>query len=474
MVVLLCTFLQSTNISTVKSDGPEGKTTSTDPHDSIDRGDVEEGVRKKKTKDARSNHTILDRTDSIQEDALYKNPEKLLFQRFQRYERNQKKISQILEFWDRAQGAIIFPASEDIQSLGEEHTVERPAPSGKRGKKDRHDKAEKERAERAEKERAEKDRLEREKAEKERLEKLREEKIGTSPLSDGIAEGDSKDSAEKEDNFGVPQIKLHVSDLEDCFGKLILESGKVPTADEVLNSLGLSRSGPAIPPPALFGLVRYPVERRPTSGTEIQKYFRLLPNPDEGKLLFEDKKEPEPDPEILVPVIKVLCVLKCPRWVCATGFVLVFRITYGNLNQLLQSSWYLETTKDTTKAVGPDNIPAIALKTCALELDVPLAKLFQYRYSTDIFLTMWKNAQEEPQVQHRGKSRKEKGDVERDKRRSGGHKKAHRDSRSSIPAASPLSDFDRSSGVEDSLKDDLNTAKVCRTYHKTSSKIFDI
>ncbi|XP_048461536.1 hydrocephalus-inducing protein homolog [Rhincodon typus] len=361
----------STNISTVKSDGPEGKTTSTDPHDSIDRGDVEEGVRKKKTKDARSNHTILDRTDSIQEDALYKNPEKLLFQRFQRYERNQKKISQILEFWDRAQGAIIFPASEDIQSLGEEHTVERPAPSGKRGKKDRHDKAEKERAERAEKERAEKDRLEREKAEKERLEKLREEKIGTSPLSDGIAEGDSKDSAEKEDNFGVPQIKLHVSDLEDCFGKLILESGKVPTADEVLNSLGLSRSGPAIPPPALFGLVRYPVERRPTSGTEIQKYFRLLPNPDEGKLLFEDKKEPEPDPEILVPVIK-----------------------------------------------------------------------------------------EEPQVQHRGKSRKEKGDVERDKRRSGGHKKAHRDSRSSIPAASPLSDFDRSSGVEDSLKDDLNTAKI--------------
>ncbi|XP_059507551.1 hydrocephalus-inducing protein homolog [Stegostoma tigrinum] len=362
----------STNISTVKSDAPEGKATSLDLHESIDRGDIEEGIRKKKTKDARSNHTILDRTDSIQEDALYKNPEKLLFQRFQRYERNQKKISQILEFWDRAQGAVIFPASEDIQSLGEENTVERPAPSGKRGKKDRHDKAEKERAERAEKERAEKDRLEREKAEKERLEKLREEKIGTSPFSDGIAEGDSKDSAEKEDIFGVPQIKLHVTEPEDCFGKLILESGKVPTADEVLNSLGLSRSGPPIPPPALFGLVRYPVERRPTSGAEMQKYFRLLPNPDEGKLLFEDKKEPEPDPEIVVPVIK-----------------------------------------------------------------------------------------EEPQVQHRGKSKKEKGDVERDKRRSGGHKRTQRDSRSSIlvGAASPPSDFDRSSGVEDTMKD-LSIARI--------------
>ncbi|XP_072403680.1 hydrocephalus-inducing protein homolog [Chiloscyllium punctatum] len=361
----------STNISTMRNDVPEGKVITTDPHDSTDRGDVEEGTRKRKIKDARSNHATLDRTDSIQEDALYKSPEKLLFQRFQRYERSQKKISQILEFWDRTQGAVVFPTSEDVQSFGEEHMMERPAPSGKRGKKDRHDKVEKERAERAEKERAEKDRLEREKAEKERLEKLRDGKGSGSPLSDNIVEGDSKESAEKEELFGVPYIKLHVTDPEDCYGKIILESGKIPTVDVVLNGLGLSPSGPPIPPPALFAVVRFPLEPRPTSGQEVQRNFTLLPNPDEGKLLFEDRKEPEPEPEVVVPVIK-----------------------------------------------------------------------------------------EEPQVQHRGKSRKEK-DVERDKRRSGGHKRGRRDSRSSIlvGTVSPQSDVDRSTGLEDTSKD-LNVIKV--------------
>eukprot|EP00061_Rhincodon_typus_P002846 g18636.t1 len=53
---------------------------------------------------------------------------------------------------------------------------------------------------------------------------------------------------------------------------------------------------------------------------------------------------------------------------------------------------WLETL-DTAKATGPDNIPAIVLKTCAPELATPLAKLFQYSYNTGINLTMWKIAQ---------------------------------------------------------------------------------
>ena len=42
--------------------------------------------------------------------------------------------------------------------------------------------------------------------------------------------------------------------------------------------------------------------------------------------------------------------------------------------------------------MGPDNIPAIVLKTCAPELAAPLAKLFQYSY-TGIYQAMWKISQ---------------------------------------------------------------------------------
>lgn len=64
-------------------------------------------------------------------------------------------------------------------------------------------------------------------------------------------------------------------------------------------------SGPPIPPPALFSVVKYPIERSPISGKDVLSHFSLAPNAEEGKLLFEDKKEPEPEPELLAPVAKV-------------------------------------------------------------------------------------------------------------------------------------------------------------------------
>ncbi|XP_067829994.1 uncharacterized protein [Heptranchias perlo] len=48
---------------------------------------------------------------------------------------------------------------------------------------------------------------------------------------------------------------------------------------------------------------------------------------------------------------------------------------------------------DTAKSMGPNNIPAVVLKTCAPELAAPLAKLFQYSYNTGIYPTKWKIAQ---------------------------------------------------------------------------------
>eukprot|EP00061_Rhincodon_typus_P005158 g24354.t1 len=43
---------------------------------------------------------------------------------------------------------------------------------------------------------------------------------------------------------------------------------------------------------------------------------------------------------------------------------------------------WLETL-DTAKAMGPDSISAIVLKTCAPELATPLVKLFQHRHLTN-------------------------------------------------------------------------------------------
>jgi hypothetical protein len=44
------------------------------------------------------------------------------------------------------------------------------------------------------------------------------------------------------------------------------------------------------------------------------------------------------------------------------------------------------------KATGPDGIPNILLKNCALSLAFPLAVLFRQSYSTGIFPTLWKSA----------------------------------------------------------------------------------
>lgn len=178
-------------------------------------------------------HAFLEKYNSLLEDEVAKSPEKQLFLRFHRYDRNQKKISQILEYWDRAQGIVALPQSEDGQSASEDQSVEKPVTTSKKGKKDRHEKQEKEK-ERAEKERADKDRLEKEKVEKERLERLREEKTYSSPQSDTVADGEGVESTEKEEIIGVPQVKLPADDSEENIKKIVLSCGKIPSVEEVL------------------------------------------------------------------------------------------------------------------------------------------------------------------------------------------------------------------------------------------------
>eukprot|EP00061_Rhincodon_typus_P016217 g44312.t1 len=54
--------------------------------------------------------------------------------------------------------------------------------------------------------------------------------------------------------------------------------------------------------------------------------------------------------------------------------------------------------------MGPDNIPAIVLKTYAPEHAAHLAKLFQYSNNTGIYLTKWKIAQVCPVHKNQNKS----------------------------------------------------------------------
>eukprot|EP00061_Rhincodon_typus_P001866 g15995.t1 len=54
--------------------------------------------------------------------------------------------------------------------------------------------------------------------------------------------------------------------------------------------------------------------------------------------------------------------------------------------------------------MGPDNMPAILLKTCAPEFVAPLAKLFQYGCNTGIYPTMQKIAQVYPVHKKQDKS----------------------------------------------------------------------
>ncbi|XP_053127193.1 hydrocephalus-inducing protein homolog isoform X2 [Hemicordylus capensis] len=205
--------------------------------------------------------------------------EKTLAQRFKLYEATQKDIVQLLSCWDRVQLVQVQPpGSEEKQEEAED---QRQAPSGRKGRKDR----ERERQERLEKERAEKERLEKEKAEKERLERLKaiEDNRGAGQEGEG-GEGADKD-------IGVPCLEIHVLSSDDSSGKRILESGKLPDVDQILDGLGLGPSGPPIPPSAFFSVIPYPEKRTaPAPGEPLKHFTFILP---EDPTQEEDKKEAE-------------------------------------------------------------------------------------------------------------------------------------------------------------------------------------
>ncbi|XP_054856814.1 hydrocephalus-inducing protein homolog [Eublepharis macularius] len=216
--------------------------------------------------------------------------EKTLAQRFKLYEASQKEIAQILLFWDRVQSIQLQPSgSEEKQDEVED---QRQAPSGRKGRKDR----ERERQERLEKERAERERLEKEKAEKERLEKLKAMEENRIAGQEGEGEGT--------DSVGIPCLEIQVLSSEDSSGKRILESGKLPNVEQILNSLGLGPSGPPIPPTAFFSVIPYPEKRLPPAPGEALKHFVFLALEDIN-VSEDDKKDAEAETPASLPTAKV-------------------------------------------------------------------------------------------------------------------------------------------------------------------------
>ncbi|XP_075290236.1 hydrocephalus-inducing protein homolog isoform X2 [Opisthocomus hoazin] len=189
--------------------------------------------------------------------------EKNLALRFKIYEASQKDVTHVLSSWDRVQGVLLSPLNqEEVQHQAEDQHQHLSSHRSRKGR-------EKERQERLE---------------KERLEKLKA--VEDSRLSQPEAEG-AEGSAGGQD-VGVPCLDIQVLSSEDVTGK-ILESSKLPAAEQILDDLGVGPSGPPIPPPAFYSVIRYPEKRvAPAAGEALKNFILVVP---EGATAEDEKKD---------------------------------------------------------------------------------------------------------------------------------------------------------------------------------------
>ncbi|XP_075289597.1 hydrocephalus-inducing protein homolog isoform X3 [Opisthocomus hoazin] len=189
--------------------------------------------------------------------------EKNLALRFKIYEASQKDVTHVLSSWDRVQGVLLSPLNqEEVQHQAEDQHQHLSSHRSWKGR-------EKERQERLE---------------EERLEKLKA--VEDSRLSQPEAEG-AEGSAGGQD-VGVPCLDIQVLSSEDVTGK-ILESSKLPAAEQILDDLGVGPSGPPIPPPAFYSVIRYPEKRvAPAAGEALKNFILVVP---EGATAEDEKKD---------------------------------------------------------------------------------------------------------------------------------------------------------------------------------------
>ncbi|KAM4672094.1 hydrocephalus-inducing protein homolog [Amazona ochrocephala] len=245
-------------------------------------GDKED--KKKQSKVSLADACPVMAPDPEQEEAKTKtqsDSEKNLALRFKIYEASQKDVTRILSSWDRVQGILLFPLNqEEMQPQPEQR---RQHLSSYRARKSR----EKERLKR----------LEKEHLEKEQLEKLKALEDSKSSL----LEGEGAEGLARDQDVGVPCLDVQVLHSEDVT-RTILESSKLPSAEQILDDLGLGPSGPSIPPTTLYSVIHYPEKRMaPAVGEALKHFVFAVP---EGATL-EEKKTESLFPDVpVVPTVK--------------------------------------------------------------------------------------------------------------------------------------------------------------------------
>ncbi|NXF97015.1 HYDIN protein, partial [Eubucco bourcierii] len=216
-----------------------------------------------------SSEVVVQLSDPEQEEAKDKaqrHSEKDLALRFEAYESSQKDVANVVSRWDRVQGVLLSPsAQEERQQASAE---QRQRLSSRRSQKGR--------------EKEQQERLQKERLEKEQLEKLKAAE--DSKLSQ--LEGEGATGSGRSQGVGVPCLDIKVLSSADVT-RTILESNKLPRAEQVLAELGLGPSGPPIPPPALYSVVHCPVRQELPAAEGLQHFTLLVPEP----AAVEEEKE---------------------------------------------------------------------------------------------------------------------------------------------------------------------------------------
>ncbi|XP_068876459.1 hydrocephalus-inducing protein homolog [Aphelocoma coerulescens] len=169
--------------------------------------------------------------------------EKNLILRFQIYESSQQNITQVYSYWDRVEGTLQLPGIQ-------KENKSQPSAEQKDQKKTSKP--------------------------QEKVVKKSAQKHGSHrSLQSSQLESQSEvsEGAVRDKHVGVPCLDIQVTNMEDM-RKEILQSGRLPTEDQLLKHLGLHPNGPPLPPAAVLSIVDYPEER--SGSAERVKPFAIV------------------------------------------------------------------------------------------------------------------------------------------------------------------------------------------------------
>ncbi|RMB89349.1 hypothetical protein DUI87_34261 [Hirundo rustica rustica] len=152
-----------------------------------------------------------------------------LILRFQIYESSQQNVTQVFSYWDRVQGTVKLPVIQkgnNSQSSAENKGQKTNKPQ-------------------------------------EKVEKKPEQKTedhGSLQSSQPETQSNVAEGAVRDEHVGVPCLDIPVTDPKAMFRE-IMNSGRLPTGDQMLRHLGLHPEGPPLPLAAILSIVDYPEER---------------------------------------------------------------------------------------------------------------------------------------------------------------------------------------------------------------------